>query len=205
VKPVTASTSWTATVRGSAKDGFTVTVHAKGTPVKASIHARVTLDGGAPGAGRKFSFTLYSGSDLIETVDSDPDGNIKFSAVDFNSEKIYHFNIRQELPEDATSDNGYMSGGIRYDDREFSVNIKVSRDGENLSIDEIMTHCGEMRTGEAVFSNETETWLDTDAAKIWVPFAPGGAEIYISLNRSKEGSTSIDRKFIMPLDGKVDK
>jgi pilin isopeptide linkage protein len=190
----TTNDSWTAEVTGSASEGYVVTINSK-KAAKAMIKAIVS-NGSSLAYDGQFEFTL-------KPADQTPDaplpanavvkniyfGDILFGPIWFTTEGEYHYTITQNIPADATAENGYTANGITYDAAEWDVTVTVVADGNgNMTIKNVkyskIAPIPETSYDQASFLNSGGTGnpnLTIDATKVWVPFVPNDARAYVKV------------------------
>jgi len=131
----------------------------------------VTFDAG------EFSFALYQGDTLIETVENDADGKFAFQTLTFDNVGAYHYTVKE------------VKGGsadVIYDTTEYAVTVEVSKED-----DFALTAT---KTVKAVVSNETVEGITfTNKEKPVIP-DPDPDPIKVELDVLKELKNYTNKK-----------
>lgn len=80
----------------------------------------------------------------------------KLSDLGGQTSKTFYYTIKEDIPADATEDNGYISGGIKYDPKVYRLEVTVSDDGSGTLQKEIKLDGNVVTEANliAVFTNE---------------------------------------------------
>ena len=112
----------------------TLKVERTGTVEDIVFNNTYSADGSIPLQGRKvlngrelkageFSFELYKGETLIETVQNNAQGNIVFTPLKFTLDQVGEYTY-------TVVEKAGNLGGVTYDNRTYTVKIKVSDNGD---------------------------------------------------------------------------
>ena len=159
--------------------------------VTAVIDGTKNLTGRALRTG-EFTFELYKGTELVESVTNLHDGSFAFSQLSFGPEDLgmHTYTVVEKIPGGA---QGNKYKGVVYDTRTHTVEITVSDNGEgglsvvkkiNGSDNGTIVFSNTYATGTTVAEiNGTKTWYNEDTKKN-IPLT--GGEFEFGLYRSDE-------------------
>ena len=125
---------YTITVNVSDNGDGTLKVERTGTVEDIVFNNTYSADGSIPLQGRKvlngrelkageFSFELYKGETLIESVQNNAQGNIVFTPLKFTLDQVGEYTY-------TVVEKAGNLGGVTYDNRTYTVKIKVSDNGD---------------------------------------------------------------------------
>lgn len=163
--------------------------------VSADIAGTKSLTGRALRTG-EFTFELYKGNDLVESVTNLHDGSFAFSKLTFGPEDLgtHTYTVTEKQPQEAQN-NKYK--GVTYSTQVYTVEITVSDNGEGGL--RIVKKIDGSENGTITFRNTyttgsttaritgTKTWFNEDT-KQNIPLS--GDEFAFGLYRSNAGFTT---------------
>lgn len=104
------------------------------TPTSYTIRGTKNLIGRAPKVG-EFSFALYEGNNLLETVTNTTSTGFSFTALDFDTVGSYTYTVKEVLPDEADRVPGVTYTGASHD---ITVTITIADNNGALEVSSVL-------------------------------------------------------------------
>lgn len=114
------------------------------TPTKYALGGRKILNGRAMMAG-EFTFELYEGETLLETVVNKADGTFSFTAIDYSQTGTHTYTIKEVEPADANKAPGVTYTGVS---TPVTVTVTVS------DIDSVLSASADIANANIIIEND---------------------------------------------------
>ncbi|MEE8816393.1 MAG: FctA domain-containing protein [Lachnospiraceae bacterium] len=169
--------------------------------VKVTIDGTKTLTGGTL-TDKKFGFTLTETTEgardpVTRKAENKSDGSFTFDEISYSEEGEYTYLVTEDLPENATEKNGYISDSVQYDPTRYVVTVKVTKGEDGKLKADVSCSREDGTTADGIsFTNiqlttvsVSKVWKNADSKTI---SAPEGAEVTFVLH-AKAGDKTVSK------------